>query len=94
MLVHRLTEDEGVELSLSDAAIAAMMLYKGYNRSLLKMVKNSEHGKYLTSIGFAEDLPVCAGVDTIPVLPQLVGNVIKLRRDAEKAESPRVPVIS
>jgi 2-phosphosulfolactate phosphatase len=95
MLVHQLTEDGGIELSLSDAAIAATMLYKGYSRSLLKMVKNSEHGRYLKSIGLGEDLPVCAGVDTIPVLPQLVGNVIKVRRDdTEKAEAPKVPVMS
>lgn len=94
MLVHRLTEAEGVELSLSDAAIAATMLFKGYSRNLLKMVKNSEHGKYLTSIGFSDDLPVCAGVDTIPVLPQLLGNVIKVKPGAEKVEVSKVPVMS
>ncbi|MEK9139300.1 MAG: 2-phosphosulfolactate phosphatase, partial [Bacteroidota bacterium] len=65
-----------------------------HSRSLLKMIKNSEHGKYLASIGFADDLPVCAGVDTIPVLPQLVGNVIKVKRDSEKVEASKVPVMS
>ncbi len=94
MLVHKLSEDDGVELLLSDAAIAATMLYRGHSRSLLKMIKNSEHGKYLASIGFADDLPVCAGVDTIPVLPQLVGNVIKVKRDSEKVEASKVPVMS
>jgi 2-phosphosulfolactate phosphatase len=94
MLVQKMTEDGDFELLLSDAAIAATMLYKGYSRSLLKMVKNSEHGRFLTSIGFADDLPVCAGVDTIPVLPQLVGSVIKVKRDPEKADSPKVPVMS
>lgn len=94
MLVHRLTEEDGVELSLSDAAIAATVLFKGNSKNLLKMVKNSEHGKYLTSIGYADDLPACAGVDTIPVLPQLLGNVIKVKRGAEKVEVPKVPVLS
>ena len=94
MLVQKLVDDDRVELSLSDAAIAATMLFKGYSRSLLKMVKNSEHGKYLATIGYAEDLPVCAGVDTIPVLPQMVGNVIKVKRDTERAEAPKVPVLS
>lgn len=94
MLVQRLVDDDTLVLSLSDAAIAAAMLYKGYSRNLLKMVKNSEHGKYLTSIGFADDLPVCAGVDTIPLLPQLVGNVIRARRDEEKPKAPTVPVMS
>lgn len=93
MLVHKLVEENDIKLALSDAAIAASMLYKGYARSLLKMVKNSEHGKYLAGIGFADDLPVCAGVDTIPVLPQLVGNVIRVRRDTEKAETQTAPVL-
>lgn len=94
MLVQKLVDDEALDLSLSDAAIATTMLYKGYSRILLKMVKNSEHGKYLTSIGFGDDLPVCAGVDTIPLLPQLLGNVIRARRDAEKTEAPTIPVTS
>jgi 2-phosphosulfolactate phosphatase len=94
MLLQKLTAEDTVDLALSDAAIAVTMLYKGYSRSLLKMVKNSEHGKYLTSIGFADDLPVCAGVDTIPALPQMVGNVIRIKRDAEKTESETVPVLS
>ncbi len=94
LLVHKLSEDEDVELAMSDAAIAVTMLYKGYSKSLLKMVKNSEHGKYLAGIGYANDLPVCAGVDTIPALPQLVGNVIRVKRDAEKAETQTVPVLS
>ncbi|MEK9135657.1 MAG: 2-phosphosulfolactate phosphatase, partial [Bacteroidota bacterium] len=34
MLVHKLSEDDGVELLLSDAAIAATMLYRGHSRSL------------------------------------------------------------
>ena len=94
MLLQKLATDDEVDLVLSDAAIAVTMLYKGYSRSLLKMVKNSEHGKYLTSIGFADDLPVCAGIDTIPALPQMVGNVIRIRRDAEKTEAGTVPAIT
>ena len=94
MLVHRLKEDGGVDLLLSDSAIAAAMLHKGYSRSIVKMVKNSEHGRYLSGIGFANDLFVCAGIDTVPVLPQGVGNVIRIKRDTEKAETSRVTVMS
>lgn len=94
MLLSKLSDDDHLELSLSDAAIAAMMLYKGYSRSLLKMVKNSEHGKYLTSIGFGDDLAICAGVDTVPVLPQLAGNVIRAKKEMEKTESQTVQAMS
>lgn len=94
MLIRKLAEDGSSELSLSDGAIAATMLHKGYAKSLLKMIKNSEHGRYLAVIGFADDLPVCAGIDTIPILPQLVGNVIRAKRDAERTETPSVPAMS
>jgi 2-phosphosulfolactate phosphatase len=94
MIFSKLTEEHSLVLKLSDAALAATMLYKSYSRNLLKMIKNSEHGQYLTEIGFGDDLPTCASVDTIPVLPQLVGNVIKLKRDAEAREPIKVPVPS
>jgi 2-phosphosulfolactate phosphatase len=93
MLIHRLA-DEDTDLDLSDAAMASTMLYKGHARSLLKMIKHSEHGQYLASIGFSNDLAACAGVDTIPSLPQLFGNVIKVKRDTERIESSRVPILS
>jgi 2-phosphosulfolactate phosphatase len=70
--------DKGVDVELSDGANAAISLFKSFGRNLLKMLKGSEHGRYLISIGFEDDLPVCAAVDTIPVLPQLVGNVIRI----------------
>jgi 2-phosphosulfolactate phosphatase len=70
--------DKGVHAELSDGAHAAVSLFKSFGKNLLKMLKGSEHGRYLISIGFENDLPVCAGVDTIPVLPQLVGNVIRI----------------
>lgn len=93
MLVQILADDETVDLVPSDAATAATMLYKGHKRNLQKMLKSCEHGKYLATLGFERDLAVCAGIDTVPVLPQLVGNVIKLKRDTEKAEATKAPAM-
>ncbi|MBM2844923.1 MAG: putative 2-phosphosulfolactate phosphatase [Bacteroidetes bacterium] len=94
MLLHKLDERDDVELVMADAAIAATLLYKGYSKNILKMIKNCEHGKYLAEIGFADDLPICAATDTVPALPQFVGNVIKLRSDAEKKEIAKIPLVS
>jgi phosphosulfolactate phosphohydrolase-like enzyme len=60
------------------------VLYKTYGKSLLKLMKNTEHGKYLVEIGFLEDIKVASAVDSYPVLPMLSGNVIKLRREETK----------
>jgi 2-phosphosulfolactate phosphatase len=67
-----------------DAAAAAMALDKSFGKNVLKMLKSSDHGKYLTDIGFADDLKLCAGTDSIPLLPVLSGNVIRIHKDASK----------
>jgi 2-phosphosulfolactate phosphatase len=88
MMIHKLMQHESVDLNLSDSAKAAYALYKSFGRSILKMLKNSEHGKYLIEIGFAEDLKICAAIDSMPVLPMQIENKIKLRKE----EPPVVPV--
>ncbi len=78
MLIGRLLERK-LELSLLDGAQAALLLYKAAGKNLLKMLKTAQHGKYLDEIGFGEDLKYCAQVDAVPILPQLDGNVIRLK---------------
>lgn len=84
MIVKILVEDAGVPAELNDAAVAAQVLYKNVGKNLLKMVKSCDHGKYLVEIGFENDLKTCVDVDSIPVLPLLIGNMIKLKKDEVK----------
>jgi len=35
------------------------------------ILRRSEHGRYLEGLGFEEDIPVCAAVDAVPVVPHL-----------------------
>ena len=81
MMVQALAGGKGLPLELTDSASAAQALFKTYGRSLLKMMKNTEHGRYLIEIGYLEDIKTAAAVDSYPVLPVLGGNVIKLKRD-------------
>jgi 2-phosphosulfolactate phosphatase len=85
-IVNDLTEAMNGDVVIDDAANAATMLDKSAGKSLLRLLKNSEHGQYLTSIGFGDDLKVCADIDSIPVLPLLVGNI--LRPAKEQAKRP------
>mgnify|MGYP001572777120 CR=1 FL=1 len=66
------------KLELNDSAVAAMTLDKNHGKAILKMLKSSEHGRYLASIGLGEDLDICAAIDSVPVLPRLEGTVLKL----------------
>ena len=81
MIVHKLAGGKPAAVEVTDSSLAAQSLYKTYGRSLLKMMKNTEHGKYLTEIGFLEDIKIAATVDSYAILPVLTGNVIKLKRD-------------
>ncbi len=96
MMIKNITDE--TEIQLNDSAVAAQTLYQTSAKSLLKMIKNCNHGQQLTEIGFQGDLKFCAAIDTIPVLPQLIGNVIKLKKDELKitldfnAENPNAIV--
>jgi len=84
MLVKMLVENSPVAVDLNDAAGAAQVLYRTVGKNLLKMAKSSDHGRYLVEIGFEGDLKTCVSVDSIPVLPLLIGNVIKLKKEENK----------
>ncbi len=87
MIIQKLSEANADDISLSDAALASLTLHKNYEKNILNMIKKSEHGQYLSEIGFGDDLKICAGIDTCAVLPILSGNVIRLRKEIEKKEA-------
>ena len=61
-----------------DAAEAAQALDKTLGKNLLRLLKSTEHGQYLSEIGFEDDLLFCSKLDTLPVLPVLAGSTIRL----------------
>ncbi|MDI6765604.1 MAG: 2-phosphosulfolactate phosphatase [Bacteroidota bacterium] len=69
------------ELLLDDGGITCAALDKHFGKSILKMLKTSDHGRYISEIGFSEDLKVCASIDSINVLPMLAGNVLRLQKE-------------
>ncbi len=91
MLVHLLNEDEDAGLVLSDAGTAAHALYRAHAKSLQKMLRQTEDGKVLAALGFSADIPYCAGVDTVPVLPFLEDNALRLRKETDRPENPGTP---
>lgn len=88
MIVKMLCDDESLYVELNDSAVAAQALHKTFGRNLLKMAKSSEHGKYLMEIGFEDDIKTCVKLDSIPALPLLGGNVLKLKKEEQKPLAP------
>ena len=56
-------------IKLNDSAVAAEVLFKKYAKRIKALLRNSDHGRYLTAIEFGKDLPVCADVDALNVVP-------------------------
>jgi 2-phosphosulfolactate phosphatase len=88
MLLRKLRDDQEVNIDLSDGALAAVSLYKSLGKNIVKMLRGSEHGRYLMQIGLEDDLANCAGVDTVPVLPRLVGGVLRLTTEPGAQVTP------
>ena len=60
---------KNTKLETNDAAQAAMLLDKKYGTNIKRMLKSSAHGLALSEAGFADDIDVCADVDSFGVLP-------------------------
>jgi 2-phosphosulfolactate phosphatase len=88
MLIARVSEDHDAQLS--DGALASTSLYRTFGRAILKMMRLTEHGRYLEEIGHGSDIKYCASIDSIPVVPLLEGNVIRLRRDTKEPAAPTI----
>ena len=65
-------------VELSDSSKAAAALSKSFGRSIVKMLKETEHGKILTDNGFDEDIDYCAKLNINEAVPYFSGNVLKL----------------
>lgn len=91
MILNKLSEDSQDPVDLSDSARASLLLYRSLGRSLPKLLKTCDHGQYLAEIGFEEDLKICGAVDSVPVLPVLVGTVIKLKKEDNRPADVAMP---
>jgi 2-phosphosulfolactate phosphatase len=57
------------EVRMNDAARASVLLERKYGGNILKLFNESSHGRALAEAGFAEDLTVCAEIDSYGVVP-------------------------
>lgn len=60
-----------IGLELNDAAELVREYDRSHGDDVEGILRRSEHGRYLIELGFEEDLPVCARVDSVPVVPHL-----------------------
>ena len=68
-LIARLWEVSEHAEPATDSAYAAQGLWDGYKHDPAMALWQSDHGKYLISLGFGSDLAACADIDSVPVVP-------------------------
>jgi 2-phosphosulfolactate phosphatase len=64
-------------LELSDSAMAAHDLYLHYQKNLLGIMQHCEHGRYLASLGFGDDVVFCSRQNVYTRVPILQNGIIK-----------------
>jgi 2-phosphosulfolactate phosphatase len=75
--IEKVNED----LVLSDSAKASQALGKSFGKSILRMLKETEHGKLLIENGFEEDIVFCSKLNNSNSIPYFNGQAIKLLPD-------------
>ena len=86
-----------MEYVFSDVEIAALELAEKFvyengkvsDKKILDMMKITEHGKFLTSLGFEKDLVKCSEFNSLLKLPIYSREVIRLKEQIEKENNQR-----
>lgn len=81
MIIDLLFTEHKLEMKLNDAASLALLLYRSNKRALKETIAQGEHGRFLQTIGFGDDVALAANVDSIPVLPVLKESRIIIEQD-------------
>ena len=72
-------------VDVNDAARACMLVNGRYRDDIVRLFEDSSHGRALVEAGYAEDLRICAAVDSCPVVPIYADRQItKLGPDRER----------
>lgn len=71
-----------IEIILTDAGRTSKALWLQLSENLQHEIRYCDHGKYLSSIGFENDVAICSTLNRFPVLPYLKdGSTLKLWSD-------------
>lgn len=61
-----------------DANLTAQLLYVKFGNNILEILRKSQHGRYLESIGLGEDLKFCSQMDLFHIVPIFRDGIISI----------------
>lgn len=82
MLAYELQALAEFSVQFGDAASLAVLLYHDRKDKIGEAVRESEHGRYLSSIGLGVDIETAVAVDSLPLLPVLRDGRLLLEEEA------------
>ncbi|MBA7499010.1 putative 2-phosphosulfolactate phosphatase [subsurface metagenome] len=62
----------------ADANLTARLLYEKFDNNILEILRKSQHGRYLESIGLGEDLKFCSQLDFFHIVPIFRDGIISI----------------
>ena len=62
----------------ADANLTAQLLYVKFGNNILEILRKSQHGRYLESIGLGEDLKFCSQLDLFHIVPIFKDGIISI----------------
>ncbi|MBW7934168.1 MAG: 2-phosphosulfolactate phosphatase [Gemmatimonadaceae bacterium] len=72
-LVRRLRNAVGDRLTMNDGARACACIDEAYGEDFARLFRDAQHGRFLGEHGFGADLPACAALDAVRVVPRWDG---------------------
>jgi len=78
MLIDRIIKKGKRSFPLTDASRSAHILFQKFEANIVESFHLSQHGRNLVDRGFEEDLPYCAQVDMINMVPVFKDGVIRI----------------
>ncbi len=78
MIIHSLRDIFPDVHQESDANLTAKVLYKKFGNNILEILRKSQHGRYLESIGLSKDLKFCSQLDFYHIVPIFRDGIISI----------------
>jgi len=78
MLIDSLKDTLSDTCQESDVNLTARLLYKRFGNNILEILRKSQHGQYLESIGLDEDLKFCSQLDFFRIVPIFKDGIISI----------------
>jgi 2-phosphosulfolactate phosphatase len=77
-IINSLRDVFPVTYGEADANFTAQLLYEKFNHNILEILRKSQHGRYLESIGLGEDLKFCSQLDFFHIVPVFRDGIISI----------------